>query len=236
MATIRYYPLSRIQTNLHTNGTAYALNGKPYKGSYYLTYAGDAYTGENPLIGGNELLAPITAQKQSTYTTLSDENLNSTNNRLAKAQSALLNKAQSALSKGKQSSLDKATQAKSNKDGTLKQVAPYYPLVLESDYSRGYFMRYFAKRIADRGYIMEVTVDDWNLIKGGSDPTYMDYELESMMWQLVGPLQDKRVSPYQVVAGVETTNKRITEGKAKSFIGLVEFIGGDYTKFARITK
>jgi hypothetical protein len=57
-----------------------------------------------------------------------------------------------------------------------------------------------------------------------------------MFWQLTGPKNDKRVSQYQIIGGVYDTNKRVTEGKAKGFIGIVEFIGGDYTKFAKLTE
>lgn len=220
MAYIKYYPLSRVQTGLNTRGNIYALDGEPYTGPYYLTYDGKAFTGINPTIGGNDLLIPLGSvggARQTASSTVNAYNRTIVNN--------------------KTKSLDKAFQPTTTTvAGNLKQVTPYYPLILEEDYSRGYFMRYFAKRIADKGYIMEVTRENWNLIKGGLDPTYMDYEVEDMMWQLTGPLKDTRVSQYQVKGGIETTNKRITEQKAKTFIGLVEFIGGDYTKFARITK
>ena len=56
-----------------------------------------------------------------------------------------------------------------------------------------------------------------------------------MLWQLTGPLNDTRKSQYQIVGGVFSTNKRVTEAKQKSFRGIVEFIGGDYVKYARIT-
>jgi hypothetical protein len=56
-----------------------------------------------------------------------------------------------------------------------------------------------------------------------------------MLWQLTGPLNDTRISQYQIKGGVFNTNKRVTEAKQKSFRGIIEFIGGDYIKFARIT-
>jgi hypothetical protein len=96
-------------------------------------------------------------------------------------------------------------------------------------------MRYFAKRIADKGYIMEISYEDYTLLKSNTDKTYADYEATDMMWQLTGPLKDTRVSQYQIKGGIETTNERITKAKAKTFIGLVEFIGGNYTKYAKVT-
>jgi hypothetical protein len=56
-----------------------------------------------------------------------------------------------------------------------------------------------------------------------------------MLWQLTGPLNDTRISQYQIQGGVFDTNKRVTEAKQKGFNGIIDFIGGDYTKFAKIT-
>jgi hypothetical protein len=108
--------------------------------------------------------------------------------------------------------------------------------MIESYYQTGYFTRYFAKKVNMNSYIMEISEDDWTNITNNEDLTYEDYEVMEMFWQLVGPKNDQRVSQYQVNAGVYDTNKRVTEGKAKSFNGLVEYIGGDYTKYARITE
>lgn len=223
MAFIKYYPLSRIQTGLYSRGS-YLLNGQPYTGAYYLTYKGEAYTGANPTVGGNELLVeqpdvnpPINARGRPSLVT----------RRLD------IHDHESALATAfYRASKDTGKET----EPSLKQIVPYYPIVLESDYKRGYFMRYFAKRIADKGYIMEISYNDWIRIRNENDPTYQEYEVEDMMWQLVGPMYDTRISQYQVKGGVYTTNKRVTEGNAKNFIGLVEFIGGDYTKFARVEK
>ena len=83
-------------------------------------------------------------------------------------------------------------------------------------------------------YIMEISYTDWATIKSKED--YEDYQTIELFWQLTGPLNDKRISQYQIKGGVYDTNKRITEGKAKGFNGLVDYIGGDYTKYARITE
>ncbi len=74
------------------------------------------------------------------------------------------------------------------------------------------------------------------MIQNGEIPdNVLAYETADILWQLTGPLNNKRISQYQVQGGVYDTNKRVTEAEAKTFRGLVEFIGGDYTKFARIT-
>lgn len=214
MGALRYYPLSRVQTGLNTTGNMFTLDGKPYRGAYYLTYDGKAFTGPNPACGGNELLTPIV-----------DTTTNKVSRRLGRNKTATLN----------QNIQDAFTNKQTTDAGGLKQLVPYYPVVLEDDYTRRHFTRYFAKKVNVRGYIMEISYENWAVITNNNDITFEDYEVVDMLWQLVGPRNDQRVSQYQINAGVYDTNKRITEGKAKSFNGLIEFIGGDYTKYARIT-
>ena len=217
MAAIKYYPSSRIKTGLHSRGGSYMLNGKAYVGPYYLTYKGEAFSGTNPVVGSNQLLevvGTVGGIVQGSSKNTNAYNKVATDNNTSVA----------------------ASFKRSNIEGTLKQLISYYPIVLDSDYSRGYFTRYFAKRIIDKGYILEISYVDWATMKNGNDPTYQEYETTDMIWQLTGPLKDRRVSQYQVIGGIETTNKRITEMKTKSFIGLVEFIGGDYIKFAKVSK
>lgn len=218
MGTIKYYPLSRVKANLKTSGRDYLLNGKPYSGAYYLTYRGEAFTGVNPAQGPNEPLEPITAKvlRRSPYT----------------YNGALKIPERKPTKRSKpEDQIRDVLPAQQQ----LKQVVSYYPIVLESDYTRGHFKRYFAKKVNTAGNILEISPEDWDLITYDTDKTYEDYEVLEMFWQLTGPQKDTRVSQYQVIGGVYDTNKRITENSAKNFNGIVEFIGGDYTKFARIT-
>ena len=214
MATIRYYPLSRMQTGLQSNGDLY-LDGQPYTGPYYRIYTGETFTGDNPFAGSNN---PLTPTPPSSRPQLFNPRLTQQPD-----QAAISNRPTSTEPIQRIGS------------GKLREVVSYTPIPLETDYARGYFKRYFAKRFADKGYIMEVSEEDWAIISNGEDQRYLDYEVTDMIWQLKGPRHDTRVSQYQVKGGIVDTNKRVTETKAKTFIGLVEFIGGDYTKFARIT-
>jgi len=202
---IKYYPLSRVKTNLYTEGGWY-LNGEVYRGPYYLTYDGKAYTGSNPATGPNELLTNVPRE-------------------LATVEARRL--------RGEAPITELHLEPKSN---NLSLVVPYNPLISEEEYRKGYFKRYFVKRIVDKGYIVEVDYANWTEVVNKLNRAYEVYEGVDLMWQLTGPRNDKRISQYQIKAGVFDTNKRITEKKAKTFIGLIEFIGGDYTKFARITE
>ena len=83
---------------------------------------------------------------------------------------------------------------------------------------------------------MEISEQDWAQVGNGNvDKGLLSYETTDMLWQLTGPMYDTRKSQYQIIGGVYTTNKRVTEAKQNTFRGIVEYIGGDYTKFAKIT-
>ena len=121
-------------------------------------------------------------------------------------------------------------------DQLLTELVPYNPFPISDDYSRGYFTRYFAKTVTGPGYVLEISPDDYAKIQNGQvADNVLGYQSMSMIWQLTGPLNDTRVSQYQIKGGVFTTNKRVTEARAVGFVGLLNYIGGDYTKFARIT-
>jgi hypothetical protein len=212
---IRYYPLSRILPNLYTRGDEYLdPNGKPYSGRYYLTYDNKAYSGISPINGTNQPLRRITAGSIAS---------NAVRTPAGNTYAAL--------------SLQKTpANPQESIDVELRELKPYYPIPLQSDYSRGYFTRYFAKNVTGPGYIVEISQNDWSKIQNGDiSEDVLAYETINMLWQLTGPLHDTRVSQYQIIGGVYDTNKRVTEAKAKGFNGLLNFIDGEYTKFAKIT-
>jgi hypothetical protein len=217
--SLKYYPLTRIIPNKYTRGTEFLLpNGTSYTGRYYLTYDNKAYTGINPTLGTNELLTPVQDKLAvSTGTTLNSSNV------LVNNSTQVYTAASTATG---QTSIDTA----------LVELTSYYPVPLDSDYARGYFTRYFAKNVTGPQYIIEISKLDWTKIRNGNvDTKILGYESIDMLWQLTGPLNDTRISQYQIQGGVYDTNKRVTEAKQKVFRGIVEFIGGNYTQFARIT-
>lgn len=211
---LKYYPLTRIITNKYTRGDQYTLpNGISYVGRYYITYDNNAFTGINPVLGESIPLTDILTDQLKTKHT---QALNSS---AARNYTAAF------------------SQAPAYEDNyELTELIPYYPIALDSDYARGYFTRYFAKNVSGPGYIIEISKLDWTKIQDGNiSPGILGYQTTEMLWQLTGPLKDTRISQYQIKGGVFDTNKRVTEGKAKGFNGLLAFIGGEYTKFAIIT-
>ena len=207
---VKYYPLTRIRSNLYTRGNEFTTpDGKTYAGRYYLTYENKAFTGINPVLGTNEELTAVPVISSSSNPTSNAYTAASTQNTQKRTKSS---------------------------DVTLSELNSYFPVPIASDYSKGYFTRYFAKTVSGAQYVMEISQMDYSQLQNGNvSPAVLGYESTSMLWQLTGPLHDTRLSQYQVQGGVYDTNKRVTEAKQVGFRGIVEFIGGDYIKFAQIT-
>jgi hypothetical protein len=207
---IKYYPLSQITSNLYTRGGEYVTtDGKSYTGRYYRTYDGKTFAGINPVVGTNEELTQANTVTNNTF----------------KATSAYTN----AVTKNSSASSVAAKE-------TLDELTSYNPFPVSDDYAKGYFIRYFAKNPSGPGFIIEISQEDWSLIQNNQiGDNVVGYQTTDMLWQLTGPLKDTRISQYQIQGGVFDTNKRVTEAKAKGFNGIIAFIGGDYTKYAKIT-
>jgi len=216
---IKYYPQTRIKTNLYTRGNTYkSADGKPYTGRYYLLYDGTAYMGANPVVGTNKPLILINNTADTSSPNLGADpsisgNVSYSDYNIAKTS----NVTQTNVS-------------------NLEELVPYYPSPSKSEYQIGYFTRYFAKNVTGPGYILEISKSAYASVKNGFyNDTAVLYEITALLWQLTGPLNDTRISQYQIQGGVYDTNKRVTETRSLSFIGLVEYIGGEYTKFAKLT-
>ena len=220
---LRYYPLTRVIQNQYTRGNQFVLpNGKPYSGRYYTLYTGESFTGVDPVLGTNIPLISIDSAIKR----------NKLRIRVPASNAEALASTRAVQSYNTATQTDSALTA----NNELTELTPYYPIPIESDYQRGYFTRYFAKTVSGPGYVFEISKLDWTKIQNGDvSETVLGYETVDMLWQLTGPLNNTRISQYQIKGGVYDTNKRVTEGKNKGFRGLIEFIGGDYTKFARIT-
>ena len=201
---LRYYPLAAIQENRYTRGNQFVLPDKtPYTGRYYTLYNGKSYTGINPVLGTNILLTPIEEPKTTNSSLLTPGRSLLSGQRLDLVEPY----ASSRLKNGEDNSL------------VLTELLPYYPSPGESDYARGYFTRYFAKTVSGPGYVFEISKLDWTKIQNGdiAAENILGYESIDMLWQLTGPLNDTRISQYQIKGGVATTNKRVTETKNKVF-------------------
>jgi hypothetical protein len=211
---LRYYPSFRIKTGLITNGSQYRTSSGPYKGKYYITYDGRKFTGENPIVGPNEELVDISADVNSTF-------LNSSN---------LPNSVKSELIQKSGNSI------KIRSIGERGAPVPYFPFATEADYKKGYLLRSFLKKVNDKGFVIEISNEEYaNFSNGIVDYDVSDYLSLQILWKLTGPLNTVRLSQYDIRSGIIDTNKRLVENANKTFLGITDFIGGDYTKFSRPT-
>lgn len=207
---LRYYPSYAIINNLTTNGAEFFLNGAPYSGKYYQTIDGEFYSGPDPQTGPSEKLSKI----NNYIGTPGLDNIK--------------------LSFDSQKQLAIKTNVQSNR--IQGQPGSFFPQPTEEDYIKGYITRYFTKKENEKGYIIEISRDEYNdIVNGDTDYDIRLYQVTTILWKLTGPLNNTRKSQYNVIPGIIETNRRLTESANKNFLGIVEFIGGDYTKFARPT-
>jgi len=208
---IRYYPSFRIRKNLKTNGGELSLNGEPYSGPYYVTFSGEIFSGPDPITGPNEPLESMNDYAQESV------GLQSIG--------------------GSRQFVKQMVSATKNASTKPKPLVSHFPNPIKNDYDLGYIDRYFAKQINNKGYITEISPQQYTDIKNGA----VGYDVSiiqaiSIRWKLTGPLNAVRISQFDVRAGIVDTNKRLVEAANPNFFGLVEFIGGNYSKFARPTQ
>lgn len=207
---LRYYPSYAVIPNLTTNGKEFFLNGKPYAGKYYQTIDGEFYSGPNPETGPNEKLNEI--------------NFNEGTPGLNNVFLPLKIKQELAIK----------TNVVSNR--TQGQPGSFFPQPTQEDYTKGYITRYFTKKENEKGYIIEISREEYNdIVNGDTDYDIRLYQVTTILWKLTGPLNNTRKSQYNIIPGIIETNRRLTESSNKNFLGIVEFIGADYIKFARPT-
>jgi len=112
----------------------------------------------------------------------------------------------------------------------------YYPQPTEQDYRKGYLIRYFTKKENERGFVTEISQDEYNsIVNGTADFDISIYQTTTILWKLTGPLKSTRQSQYNIIPGIIDTNQRLTESANRTFLGIVDFVGGEYSKFARPT-
>ena len=204
---IRYYPSFKIKTNQITKGNEFLADGVPYTGLYYTTYRGASFSGPNPIVGPNKPLEPSPSY---------NANVQSVNGTQAFTK--------------KIASVTKLSKTKP------KTPVSYFPNPIQSDYDLGYINRYFVKQVNNNGYITEISPMEYIDISNGA----VGYDVSMLQtctiaWKLTGPLNSTRISQYDTRAGIIDTNKRLVEKANPNFFGLIEFIGGNYSKFAKPT-
>lgn len=206
---LRYYPTSKVLKNQNSSGEFLDSSGKTYQGKYYTTYDGRSFSGPSPEIGPSEPLQKINEYPSSPV--LSGLN----------------------LTEIQKESLASKTNVSSNR--IPGKPNSYYAQPTSDDYRRGYVIRYFTKK-ENNAFITEISELEYNnIVNGTADYDIRLYQTAKILWKITGPLNSQRKSQYNVIPGIIETNKRLTESANKTFLGILDYIGGEYTKFARPT-
>lgn len=197
-----YYPKTKIQTDLFSNGELVkASDMSPYVGPYYKVSTGQKYIGATPqarrypdeLIDPLELV-PVPTQGLFTEIKTSFVSTGSVNTYVQ--------------------NLDEIPTSK-------KVPVPYYPLPTSQDYSIGYFTRYFAKQVNAVKFI-EIDKNTFDNMSSHNDEyLWQLYKTISLPWQISGNIEK-----------VLDTNRKIVKLEEKNgFMGLSLFLKEDYLKF-----
>jgi hypothetical protein len=197
-----YYPKTKIQTNLFSNGgLVKASDMSPYVGPYYKLSTGQKYVGATPqdrrypdaLIDPSEII-PIPTQGIFTEISTSLVSTGSINTYVQ--------------------NLDDIP--------TSKQVPiPYYPEPSTQDYEIGYFTRYFVKQVNEIKFI-EVNKKTFDNMSSHNDAyLWQLYKTVALPWQITGNIEN-----------VYRTNRNIIKIEEKNgFVGLSKFLRDNYVKF-----
>jgi hypothetical protein len=207
---LRYYPTSKVLTNQKAGNREYInTKGEIYTGKYYITYDGKAFSGPSPDVGPSEPLQKINEYPSSPIL--------------------------GSLNITEQQKKEIAIKTNVSPTRVLGKPVSFYPQPIESDYKRGYLIRYFTKKINDT-FVIEISEDEYNnIVNGTTDYDIRIYQTQKILWKITGPLNSQRQSQYNIIPGIIDTNKRLTETANKTFLGIVDYIGGDYTKYAKPT-
>lgn len=204
---MKYYPKSRIITNLKSNpGQFITADGKPYLGPYYITFDGKSFTGNNPNDISSRPLIKI----------LEIKNLN-----------PQLSYDKSSVSYRKSSTSSPIS---------LIDPTPFTPSPTEADYKVGKITRYFARqRNGTQFKVMEIsksTYEDMTNLRNTN--LYSLWKATSLFWQISGPLHDERINNIKTKAGIIDTNQRILDNTEKNFIGIKQYLS-NLQQFAKIS-
>ncbi len=140
------------------------MNGQPYSGRYYETYDGRAFTGPTPEVGPSEQLQRIPFYPSAPG--LTNSNLSNKNQKQLASKTGVF----------------ASTPINNRIPG---QPNSYYPKPTEQDYKKGYLIRYFTKKENERGFVTEISQDEYNsIVNGTADYDITIYQTTTILWKL----------------------------------------------------
>lgn len=200
-----YYPPNKIKPNQYTTGNEYVIaqNRSSYVGYYFTTFDGKAFTGKT--IGDTSNLELLPASQF-------DSSLND--------YQVIGNRFYTQVLKGT--------------DDEIQQLSKYsiprpsLPKPTDSDYKRGFFPRYFMKRV-NGNIIHEISRETFNDISQGIKHNKALYTTTSLLWQITGQLETTTKNGI-ITRGVKEINFETVQRYSLIFMGIDAYLT-DYTEF-----
>jgi hypothetical protein len=200
-----YYPKSRIITGKKANPGQFATSdGKPYSGTYYTTFDGNIFTGNDPTDPNSRQL--LTVPKFENLNPNISYSKDSINYRI----------------------LNPFTFP------NLINPVPFTPSPTEEDYKIGKITRYLARQRTGTTFkIMEIDQATYDaFINVNTAETYALWKPIAIFWQISGPLRNERINNVTTRAGIVDTNQRVLDNAEKNFIGIKQYLT-NLTQFSK---
>lgn len=205
-----YYPKSQIKTNLYTQGGEFSIasTGQDYKGYYYMTSNGQAYSGKTPSDTPTYLLQTI-AQNPSLSATARDAEPGFGGSLTSDASFFLLPPSYIASTK-----IDISSSPSAPKQS--------YPIVTENDYKLGEFQRYFLKK-GNEAKFLEISLEDYRkYVNQDRDVLFELYIPIQINWVLTGDKEQVYKVNQAIVAKVE---------REQNLPGFTQYFRDKFTQF-----
>ena len=197
-----YYPKTKIQTNLFSNGELIRISDlSSYIGPYYKLSTGQKYVGINQqtLRYPEELIDPIDLVSQTSEGIFTELTTSFTST----------------------ASINIYVQNLEDKPTNKQIPVPYYPQPTSQDYQIGYFSRYFAKQVNAFNFVEINKSTFQNLAEHNGEYLWELYNTTSIPWQIAGNIEN-----------VFRTNKNLVKLNEKNgFERLSLFLKENYLKF-----
>jgi hypothetical protein len=200
-----YYPPNKIKPNQYTTGNEYVIaqNRANYIGYYFTTFDGKIFTGKTIGDTSNLELLPASQFNQSSndYTVIGD-------------------RFYTRVLKGNNEEVQQLPK--------YSIPRPSLPIPTDDDYKRGFFSRYFMKRV-NGDIINEINRETFNDISQGIKHNKALYTTTSLLWQITGQLETT-INNGIITRGVKQINFETIQKYSLVFIGIDQYLT-DYAEF-----
>lgn len=217
-----YFPKSQIQPNLYTNGNEFQkiTDKSIYTGFYFKTSTGLFYTGKTPNDGSNSQLVKLNPDTLNNQTYSPLPTIPNTIPDTLKLVVTANDVSTNGLNIPYPTQVDISLYPKKSTNRFLPQYSMVQPT--KEDVKIGVIQRYFCKKNNELSYI-ETNKENYNLLVNRSSNIAWDlYSPISMLWYIVGDLDEIYKINKNLASIIERKNK---------WHGFTQYFKDDFTKF-----